>query len=75
MTGEFDTTASLARKANCSQMTIAGYADRGWLDFTRLPNGTRVLASGQEDKARKLLADGLARRGRVVNAKPSSAAA
>jgi hypothetical protein len=69
MTAGFDTTASLARKVGCSQMTITLYANRGWLECVRLENGTRLLAAGQEVKARGLLAAGVARRGRNMTAK------
>jgi DNA-binding transcriptional MerR regulator len=54
MTDFIDTTGTLAHRTGYSQSTIVGYCKEGLLDFSTLPNGMRLLRSGQEQRVHEL---------------------
>jgi hypothetical protein len=58
-----ETTGSFAHKLHMAQRTIVDYCRLGILEHIRLENGTRLLRSGQEQKARDYFAKRIANRG------------
>jgi DNA-binding transcriptional MerR regulator len=67
------TSGQLARDAGVTVVTVALYADRGWLDCVRSSNGMRLFRSGQAPKVREIYAARMANRGRR-SAHPEAAA-
>jgi DNA-binding transcriptional MerR regulator len=58
-----DTTGKLARQAEVTQPTVRLYADRGWLDFIRSSDGTRLFREGQAQRVREIYRRRMAARG------------
>jgi len=56
-------SGTLARDSGVSQVTIANYADLGFLDYVRSSTGVRLFKPGQAGKVRGLVAS---RRGKRV---------
>lgn len=62
-----ETTGTTAQKSGAAQGTIVDYCRLGLLDHITLPNGMRLLRSGQEGRVKELYAARIANRGRRAN--------
>jgi DNA-binding transcriptional MerR regulator len=57
------TTGTLSREAGIAAETIRHYADEGWVECLKLPNGLRLFKRSAVASVQQLCRERLARRG------------